>query len=349
MFAEMKHTRTSELHLWSDEKTGLQAIVAIHDTRRGPALGGCRFYSYKNTGDALQDAIRLAQGMSYKAALAGLEQGGGKAVIIAPREIHDRDALFQAFGRFVHSLGGRYITAMDVGTTTSDMDMIASVTPHVSCTSATGNPAPYTALGVFHGIKASLQACSGFAGDMGDAHIAVQGLGHVGFALCELLHKAGAQLTVSDIDDKKAERCEQLFGAAVVPPSKIISVECDVFSPCGMGSVLQTDTARELRCKAVTGSANNQLATPDAGLALHRQGILYAPDYLVNAGGLIYASLSHKKKSAKEISERIQGIENTLLHLYRRHITSGEPTSLIADRMAEDILYGSEHLQRLSA
>ncbi|WP_281646458.1 Glu/Leu/Phe/Val dehydrogenase dimerization domain-containing protein [Parendozoicomonas sp. Alg238-R29] len=346
MFAEMKNTRTSELHLWSDEDTGLQAVIAIHDANRGPALGGCRLFSYKSSDDAIRDAIRLAQGMSYKAALAGVEQGGGKAVIMAPREIHNREALFKAFGRFVHSLGGRYITAMDVGTQTQDMDTIASITPHVSCTSQTGDPAPYTALGVFNSIKAALDASPDLSGDITNKRIAVQGLGNVGFALCEMLSNAGAELIVSDIDPAKVVQCEELFSARSVPPSTILSVECDIFSPCGMGGILQTDTVKELHCNAIVGSANNQLATPEAGLALHRQGILYAPDFLVNAGGLIHASLSHRGRPAQEINERIHDIGATLAKIFQRHRTSGEPVSLIADRMAENSLYGPELLQR---
>ncbi|MTI13573.1 Glu/Leu/Phe/Val dehydrogenase family protein [Sansalvadorimonas verongulae] len=346
MFAEMKNTRTSELHLWADEATGLQAVIAINSTTRGAALGGCRLFSYKSTDDAIHDAIRLARGMSYKAALAGVEQGGGKAVIMAPREIHDREALFKAFGRFVHSLGGRYIAAMDVGTQTSDMDTIASITPHVACTSKGGDPAPYTALGVFNSIKTTLQASSALPDDISGARIAVQGLGNVGFALCELLSNAGAELVVSDIDSAKVTRCEQVFGARSVPPSAILSVECDVFSPCGMGGIIQADTVKDLSCRAVVGSANNQLATPEAGLALHRQGILYAPDYLVNAGGLIHASLSHRGKTPAEINERIHGVAETLSQIFKRHKTSGEPVSLIADRMAEHILYGPAPLQR---
>ncbi len=341
MFPEMKDTRTCELHLWSDEQTGLQAVVAIHDTRRGPALGGCRFHTYISTDAAIEDAVRLARGMSYKAALAGLAQGGGKAVMIVPRELKDRTALFQAFGRFVHSLNGRYITAMDMGTTTGDMDAIAQVTPHVTCTSRFGNPAPYTALGVFHGIKATLQACGDLPNDLSKARIAVQGLGHVGYALCEKLHAAGAQLVVSDIDAQRAQVCEQQFGAEVVSPQLIQNTECDVFSPCGMGGVLMPESILTMQCRAVAGSANNQLATPEAGLALHRQGILYAPDYLANAGGLIYASLTHNGKPAQEIHTRIQAIEGTLLKLFQRNKTSGEPTSLIAERMAEDVLYGA--------
>lgn len=346
MFAEMKNTRTSELHLWSDESTGLQAVIAINDTTRGAALGGCRLFSYTSTNDAIQDAIRLARGMSYKAALIGVEQGGGKAVIMAPCEICDREALFKAFGRFVHSLGGRYIAAMDVGTQISDMDTIASITPHVACTSKTGDPAPYTALGVFNSIKTALNASSELPDDISKTRIAVQGLGNVGFALCELLSNAGAELVVSDIDGEKVSRCEQLFSARSVPPSVIHTVQCDIFSPCGMGGVLQADTVKDLQCSGIVGSANNQLATPEAGLALHRQGILYAPDYLVNAGGLIHASLIHRGKTPAEISERIHGVSETLSQIFKRHQTSGEPVSLIADRMAEHILYGSAPLKR---
>ncbi len=345
MFTEMKKSRTTELHFKSDPETGLQAIIALHNTSRGPALGGCRFFTYTDTDEAIHDAIRLAKGMSYKAALAGIEQGGGKAVIVAPKELQDREALFCEFGRFVDSLGGRYITAMDVGTTVNDMDTIASTTDHASCTSKSGDPSPYTALGVLHGIKASLKACPDLPDDLANAHIAVQGLGHVGFALCELLHREGARLTVSDIDTEKVLLCEQQFGAEVADPGEIILVACDILSPCGMGGVIQADTVNKLRCKAIAGSANNQLATLDAGLALHRQGILYAPDYVVNAGGLIYASLLRKGQSSAEINKRIKVIEQTVIKLCQRHKSNGEPTSLIADRMAEDILYGSNYQQ----
>ena len=318
--------------------------VALH-------LGGCRFLPYETSDAAIQDAIKLAHGMSYKAALAGIEQGGGKAVIMAPREVENREELFLSFGRFVQSLGGRYITAMDVGTTTEDMETIARVTPHVTCTPASGDPAPFTALGVYHGILACLQACADLPDSLKGVHIAVQGLGHVGYALCELLHKGGAQLTVCDLDQNKSVLCEQNFGAQVVSVSDIFSVECDIFSPCGLGGVITADIARQLVCRAVAGSANNQLATPEAGLSLHRQGVLYAPDFLINAGGLIYASLSHRGKPAAEIRKRITAIEQTMLKLFVRQASSGEPPSLMADRMAADILYGPQHkpFEKLSA
>ena len=349
MFSKMKESRTGELHFRCDEKTGLQAIIAIHDTSRGPALGGCRFIPYQDSSTAIQDAIRLAQGMSYKAALAGVDQGGGKAVIMAPGDGCNRAEIFKAFGEFVESLGGRYITAMDAGTTTADMDVIASQTSHITCTSASGDPAPYTALGVFHGIQACLKSCADLPDDLKGVKVAVQGLGHVGEALCGLLHQAGAELIVCDIDHQKVSRCEQAFGAKAVEPSAILSTECDVFSPCGLGGVITADTPHSMKCRAVAGSANNQLASPEAGLSLHRQGILYAPDYLINAGGLVHASLAYNQQPAADIRQRIQGIESTLMQLFRRHLSSGEPTSLIADRMAADALYGPEHLERLSA
>ena len=342
MFQDMSSTRTSDLHLWSDAKTGLQAVIAIHNTTRGPALGGCRFHAYQNSNSAIQDAIRLARGMSYKAALAGIEQGGGKAVIMAPRELQNREELFLAFGQFVDSLGGRYITAMDVGTTTADMDTIARVTPHVSCTSSSGNPAPYTALGVYHGILACLKASPGLPDNLKGVRVAVQGLGHVGYALCELLHKAGASLIVSDIDQSKVSLCRQNFSAQAVSPNEILFTDCDILSPCGLGGVIKADTVSGLNCTAVAGSANNQLATPEAGLALHRQKILYAPDFLINAGGLIHASLTHLGKPPEKIRQRITSIEQTLLKLFQRHTSTGEPPSLMADRMAEDILYSDQ-------
>ncbi|MCL6269761.1 amino acid dehydrogenase [Sansalvadorimonas sp. 2012CJ34-2] len=350
MFQDMSQSQTSDIHLWSDPQTGLQAVIAIHDTSRGPALGGCRFFPYNSSGDAIRDAIRLAQGMSDKAALAGIEQGGGKAVIMAPRDIQNQEALFLSFGRFVHSLGGRYITAMDVGTTTADMETIARVTPHVTCTSASGNPALYTALGVYHGILACLKACKDLPDSLNGVHVAVQGLGHVGYALCDLLHKDGAKLTVCDLDPEKSALCQKNFGATVVAAKEILSVDCDIFSPCGLGGVIGTSVAQSLKCRAVAGSANNQLATPEAGLALHRQNILCAPDFLINAGGLIHASLSHRGKTAAETRKRVTLIEQTILRPFNRQITSGEPPSLMADRMAEDILYSPKHqLEQLSA
>ncbi|OQX36620.1 MAG: amino acid dehydrogenase [Oceanospirillales bacterium LUC14_002_19_P2] len=342
MFRTITDTRLNDLHFKHDESSGLKGIIAIHDTSRGPALGGCRFISYQTTDEAIQDAVRLAKAMSYKAALAGLDQGGGKSVVMAPEGDFDREALFKAFGRFVNELGGRYITAMDCGRFTEDMDTIATETAHVTCTTAMGDPAPYTAQGVFGSIKAFVAACKDLPDSLEGVTVAVQGLGHVGYALCQLLHQAKARLVVADIAQDKVDQCCKAFNAEAVSPEDIHKVNCDVFSPCGLGGILNNKTIQVLKCRVVAGSANNQFADPDSGLSLHRQAILYAPDYLVNAGGLIFASLRHVGESDKVIRKRIDGIGETLTQLFKRQAQSGEPISLITDRMAETILYGND-------
>ncbi len=340
MFSRMKEARINDIHFRHDEASGLKAMIAIHNTHRGPALGGCRCIPYDHTQDAVEDAIELARGMSYKAALAGLDLGGGKAVIMEPPNDYDREALFKAFGRFVEELGGRYITAMDSGTMLQDMDWIATETRHVTCTSHCGDPSPYTARGVFASIKACLSSSDALPDTLQGLRVAVQGVGNVGFELCRLLHEVGAHIQIADIDDDRLSRCAESFGATIVPSDQILKSECDILSPCGLGHILTKELIPQLRCYAIAGSANNQLATPDAGLSLYRQGILYAPDYLINAGGLIFVAMNYEGKQEPEIHQRVDELGDTLLKLFRRQEQSGEPSSLIADRMAEQILYG---------
>ena len=342
MFAPMERTGLQDLHFWHDPETGLQAIIAIHDTFRGPAIGGCRFISYSSFDDAVQDATRLAQGMSYKAALAGLPHGGGKSVIIRPDDLTDRAALMRAFGRFVESLGGRYITAMDSGTQVTDMDQIARETSYVTCTSAMGDPSPSTAKGVLAGIRASI----GFLDkrqDLDGVHVAIQGLGHVGYALARLLHDSGVHLTVADINTQRAlDACAE-FGATVVESDEIYAVEADVFAPCGLGGVLNETTIPKLKCRCVAGSANNQLADDNSGMQLHQRGILYAPDYLINSGGLMFVALRHGRHSERMIDAKIASIRHSLLELYRHADKVDMPTHLIADQRAEAILRRAAH------
>ena len=345
MFRQITEVRMNDIHIKYDEHSGLKSIIAIHNTRRGPSLGGCRFIPYPSFDDAVTDAIRLAQGMSYKAALAGLDLGGGKSVIMMPEGDFDRTELFSAFGRFVDELGGRYITAIDSGTSVSDMDIIASQTHHVSCTSASGNPGPSTAKGVYYGILSTLRARKEFGHTLKGMTIAVQGLGSVGYALCQLLHRDGARLVVSDIDDDKVEQCIREFGARGVNPSEIHSTSCDIFSPCGLGGVLNEQTIDQLQCGAVAGSANNQLLTPECGEQLFNRDILYAPDYLINAGGLIFVAMTHARKSHHEMNLRIKGIGETLLQVFRRQQQQQEPVNRIADQMAEAMLFGDEFRQ----
>jgi len=342
MFEKFEHANLSELHFRADESTQLKSIIAIHSTDRGPALGGCRCVDYTSEEDAINDVIRLAKGMSYKAALADVPQGGGKAVIIKPPTIEDRNSLYQSFGKFVDSLGGRYITAVDSGTLLSDMDQVHRVTSYVSgCTDDGFDPSPLTALGVFSGIKAALFHQRGNDSLKG-VHIAIQGLGNVGFALAELLHKAGAKLTVCDIDIEKQRLCERQFGATSVSPEEIYHVPCDVFSPCGLGAILNDDTIPHLSCEFIAGSANNQLEEQRHGDLLHQKGILYAPDYVINAGGLIQVSLCLRHVSQQDIFKKTIDIQKTLKKIFRRSTQDNMPTHLIANNLAEEIL-GVKH------
>ena len=346
MFKQMESAGLQDLHFWQDPNTGLRAIIAIHDTYRGPAIGGCRFISYTDTASAIEDAIRLAKGMSYKAALAGLPHGGGKSVLIKPEGLHDRDALMQSFGGFVDSLGGRYITAMDSGTQVTDMDNIARNTRFVTCTSDMGDPSPSTAQGVFAGIRASVIFRMGTA-DLQGIHVAIQGLGHVGYAVARLLHDVGARLTVADIDPEKVSRARHELGASSVAADEIYDVDADIFCPCGLGAILNQDTVSRLRAVIVAGSANNQLATDDMGEQLHQRNILYAPDYLINSGGLIFVALQHARHHDEVIRQKVTGIHDALLELYKHAQAEQLPTNLIADHRAEAIIrQASQHPHR---
>ena len=342
MFRQIAEAHLDNLHLKYDEASGLKSVIAIHNTRRGPALGGCRTIPYTSSEDAITDAIRLARGMSYKAALAGLDLGGGKAVIMEPPGNYDRKALFKAFGRFVNELGGRYATAMDSGTTVMDMDTIATQSAHVSCTSDCGSPAPYTAEGVYYGILACLKAHPDLPDSLKGVRVAVQGLGNVGFVLCQRLHADGALLTVADINPQRVEQCRLEFNAKVVATDDIYSTSCDLFAPCGLGGILNSDTIGQLRCAAIAGAANNQLLTEQDGIDLFSRNILYAPDYLINSGGLIFVAMNYLRHSQIDMQRKIENINGTLLQIFSRQNQVGLPASIIADQMAEEMVYGRE-------
>lgn len=342
MFNQMENSQLQGLHFRSDPQTGLQAIVAIHSTARGPALGGCRFISYASSDDAITDAIRLARGMSYKAALAGLPLGGGKSVIIRPQKAFDRQRLMESFGRFVNDLGGRYITAMDSGTQISDMDAIARHTSFVTCTRESGDPAPYTARGVFEGIKASVKH-KFRKDDLKGVHVTIQGLGNVGYEVARLLHKVGAELTVTDIDEQKILSAEQEFGASRVEPGKVYEVETDVFCPCGLGAIINPETVELLRCAVIAGSANNQLSNDAIGERLLERDILYAPDYLINAGGLIFVYMRYSNGSPEAIARKVDHIGPALGRLFNQASGYGLPTNVIANQRAEQIIANSIH------
>jgi leucine dehydrogenase len=283
--------------LATDAATGLKAILAVHSTARGPAFGGCRVWHYDTELAALNDALRLSQGMSLKNALADLPFGGGKAVILKPDGHFDRPALFAAFGRAVQSLNGAYITAEDVGTTTADMLGMQAHTAYVSGIPRDGafggDPSPKTAWGVFVAIRAGVQRVLG-RDSLEGVRVAVQGLGAVGWHLAEFLHQAGATLVVADVDATKVDRAVTQLGARAVHVAEVLAADVDVLAPCALGASLNTQTVPAVRARLVAGAANNQLATPDDGDALHRRGICYLPDYLVNAGGIISVAREYR-------------------------------------------------------
>ncbi len=339
MFAMLEAARLESLHLAQDPVTGLRAIIAIHNSRLGPALGGCRFLTYADDQSAIQDAVRLAQSMSYKAALAGLAQGGGKAVIIRPAHVDNRAELFEAFGRMIESLNGAYITAVDSGTSNADMDCIAQYTQHVTSTTAAGDPSPHTAMGVFAGIRASAQARLG-SDDLEGVRVAVQGLGQVGYALAEQLAAAGAELLVSDLDPGKVALAVEQLGAQPVASEAMIGTPCEIFAPCGLGGQITPATVGKLHCAVVAGAANNQLSGPEMADELERRGILYAPDYVINSGGLIYVALTHQQQPLTAITHHLSKIALRLTDIYAHAQADKRSPARVADALAERLLYG---------
>jgi len=325
-----------------DPESGLNAVIAVHDTTLGPAMGGCRMWRYASEGDALADAQRLARGMTFKAALAGLPLGGGKAVIIGDPRSEKSPGLFRAFGRAVEHLRGTYITGEDVGTSVEDMDEVRRETRHVAgVADGSGDPSPMTALGVLHGIRAAVQHRYGADGLDGFT-VAVQGLGHVGFHLCRLLHDAGAQLIVSEVVADRVQRAASAFGAVPVEPEAIAGVEAEVFAPCALGGAINGATRRQLKAGVIAGAANNQLETPGDGMALHRDGVLYAPDYVINAGGLISVAQDilgrGEPYDRAAVSADVTKIGDRLDAIFRTSGRSGRPPEQVADAMARDCL-----------
>ena len=344
LFVKLSAYDYGEVHFKLDKATGLRAIVAIHDTRLGPALGGCRFIPYDTEDDAIIDALRLARGMTYKAALAGLAHGGGKSVIIRPQRHFDRVALFRAFGKFLEDLRGHYITAEDSGTGLEDMEIIRTVTKHVTgidpSHGGSGDPSPFTALGVRRGIEAAVKFKLG-KDSLSGIHVAVQGVGHVGYHLCKELHTSGAKLTVADVDVLKAERAQREFGAKTVPIAEIANVPCDVFAPCALGAGLNDQTIPNLHTPIVAGAANNQLAEPRHGDDLHARGILYAPDYAINAGGLVNVAQEVKGYDPAAAREKTLEIYDTMMEIFERSQKVGAPTHKVADMLVEEKLAAS--------
>ncbi len=320
-----------------DAGTGLNAIIAIHNTSLGPSLGGCRIWPFRSEAEALTDVLRLSRGMTYKAAIAGLPLGGGKAVIIADPKTQKTEAMMKAYGRHVDNLGRRYITAEDVGSTVADMDAIKTVTDHVvGVTGGAGDPSNSTAHGVFIGTRAAVRHKLG-RDSLAGLHVAVQGIGHVGWFLCEYLARDGARLTVTDINQAALKKAEAEFGAAVVAPDEIYDVEADVFAPCALGAVINDTTLPRLKVPIVAGSANNVLEDERHGIELRRRGILYAPDYVINAGGLIDVARFAVGFGMDVAREKLERIDDTLAEIFRRADAADTPTSEVADGLAEEL------------
>jgi len=332
------------VHFFRDAATGLSAIIAIHSSKLGPAACGCRYWTYAQSSEAITDALRLSRGMSYKNAMAGLPMGGGKAVILANPATPKTPALLAAFGRAVESLGGRYVTAEDVGISDADMVQISGQTRHVSglpvsgAGDAGGDPGPFTAMGVYLGVKAAVKR--GLQRDaMRDVHVAIQGVGSVGGGLARLLAKDGAKLTLADVDVDRAKALAAELGADAVAADSILGIEADVVSPCALGAILTADTIAALRTPIVAGGANNQLATPEDGWRLHARGIVYAPDYVINAGGIINVGLEYLGHGNRaEVESRIAEIPGRLDTIWDETAASGEPSSIVADRMAQRLI-----------
>jgi leucine dehydrogenase len=347
VFEVMAEGSHEQLVIWSEPSVGYRGIIAVHDTTMGPALGGTRFWSYASDREAVVDALRLARGMTYKAAITGLNLGGGKSVIWGDNRTKDREMIFRAHGRAIESLNGRYITAEDVGTSPEDMEFVAMETSHVAgLVGGSGDPSPVTAYGVYRGIKAC--AAVEYGSDvLASRHVAVQGLGHVGYYLCEHLAHEGARITVTDIDPERVRRVVEGFGAEAVAPDAIYDVSADVFAPCALGAAVNDDTIDRLDVDIVAGAANNQLETgAKHGLGLHERGILYAPDYVINAGGLINVYGELEGWSGERSKRKAGDIYNTLLRIFDLAKSERIPTETAANRVAEERLREARHLQR---
>ncbi len=334
-----KHGDHEQVVFCHDKNVGLKAIIAIHNTALGPALGGTRMWNYKNEDEALTDVLRLSKGMTYKAAAAGLNLGGGKAVILGDSKTQKTEGLFRAFGQFVNSLNGKYITAEDVGTTVNDMEHIYMETPWVTGIpkdfGGSGDPSPYTAHGVLMGIKAA--ASEKFGTDsLKGMRIAVQGLGNVGSNLVRYLVEEGAKIIIADIDQGRVKVHHEKYGVEVVSPDQILFVDCDIQAPCAMGAIINDETIVKLKCKAIAGGANNQLAEARHGDQLRELGILYAPDYVVNAGGLMNVFVELEGYSPERAFEKTKKVYDNVKKVFEIAKRDNIGTHTAADRLAEE-------------
>jgi len=334
--AEFGHEQVVLCH---DPSAGYRGIIAIHSTALGPAVGGTRFWNYSSDSDALTDALRLSRGMTYKNAVARLNVGGGKAVIIGDNRRADREPLFRAHGRFIESLGGRFATGEDVGTSPADMEFILKETQHVAgLQGKSGDPSPHTARGVFRAMQAAAKFQWGSESLRGKT-VAIQGCGHVGYCLAKELHHAGAKLIATDMDRGRVDRVVREFDATPAAPEKIYSAAADIFAPCALGGILNDQTISLLTAKLVVGAANNQLLAPEHGDLLQQRGILYAPDYAANAGGVIHGtSIEMLGWDASQAAKKVDAIYDTLLKIFEIASREKIATSRAADRLAEEKL-----------
>ncbi|MCY7815420.1 branched-chain amino acid dehydrogenase [Bacillus haynesii] len=338
LFRYMEQYDYEQLVFCQDKQSGLKAIIAIHDTTLGPALGGTRMWTYESEEAAIEDALRLARGMTYKNAAAGLNLGGGKTVIIGDPRKDKNEEMFRAFGRYIQGLNGRYITAEDVGTTVEDMDIIHEETDFVTGISpafgSSGNPSPVTAYGVYKGMKAAAKEAFGTDSLEGKT-VAVQGVGNVAYNLCRHLHEEGAKLIVTDINKEAVERAVAEFGARAVDPDDIYSQECDIYAPCALGATINDDTIPQLKAKVIAGAANNQLKETRHGDQIHDMGIVYAPDYVINAGGVINVADELYGYNSERALKKVEGIYGNIERVLEISKRDRIPTYLAADRLAE--------------
>ena len=339
VFGQISFDNHEQIVFCNDKDTGLKAIIGIHNTVLGPALGGTRMWNYANEWEALNDVLRLSRGMTYKSAITGLDLGGGKAVIIGDAKTQKTPELMRKFGEFVHSLSGRYITAEDVGMETKDMDTVHDVTPYVTGISesrgGSGNPSPVTALGVYMGMKAAAKYKFG-SDNLSGKKILVQGIGHVGETLVDYLSKEGAIIEISDINEARLEEVSKKYGASIFRGSDVYSAEVDIYAPCALGATINDDTVNKIQAKVIAGAANNQLADENVhGPILMQRGILYAPDFLINAGGIISVNSEIAKYDHAETIRRTENIYNTTLEIFDYAIANNLTPQKAAMALAE--------------
>ena len=338
LFDYMNEHNHEEVVFWSDKRVGLKAIVAIHSTALGPALGGVRMWPYLSEEEALLDVLRLSEAMTYKSSLAGLSFGGGKAVVIGDPLKDKSEQLYRAFGKFVNSLGGKYITAEDVGTTVADMTAVHQETTYVvglpTAEHGSGDPSPMTAFGVYQGIKACCRICFG-SDDLKGRCIAIQGVGKVGFNLASLLARDKARLIATDLDSERASKVAVKLGIELVEPDQIYGVACDVFAPCALGAIINDETIDQMRCRIIAGAANNQLADERHGYELTELNILYAPDYVINAGGIINVAIETGSHNANEAWQKTAAIYDSIIRVVNLANEEGIPTHIAAHRLAQ--------------